>query len=74
MGQESSVAVSCGVDSRCGSDPLLLWLWCRLTAVAPTRPLAWELPHAVGAALKSKEKGEGTDDQEVLRSPITLLL
>ena len=23
---------SCGVGCRCGSDPLLLWLWCRLAA------------------------------------------
>ena len=27
-------AVSCGVDHRRGSDPALLWLWCRLAAVA----------------------------------------
>ena len=32
-------------------DPVLLWLWCRLAAVAPIRPLAWEPPYAVGAAL-----------------------
>ena len=25
-------------------EPALLWLWCRLSAVAPIRPLAWELP------------------------------
>ena len=31
-------------------DPALLWLWCRLAAVAPIRPLAWEPPYAVGAA------------------------
>ena len=48
------VAVSCGVGRRCGSDPVLLWLWCRLVATAPIRPLAWERPHATGAALKSK--------------------
>ena len=34
-------------------DPPLLWLWCRLAAVAPIGPLAWELPYAMGAALKS---------------------
>ena len=27
-----------------------LWLWHRLAAVAPVRPLAWEPPHAVSAA------------------------
>ena len=35
-------------------DLALLWLWCRLAATAPTRPLAWEPPYAVDAALKSK--------------------
>ena len=35
-------------------DPawLWLWLWCRLPATAPIRPLAWEPPHATGAALE----------------------
>ena len=41
-------AVSCGVGHRRGSDPALLWLWHRLVATAPIRPLAWELPYAVG--------------------------
>ena len=44
----------CGVGHRYGLDPALLWLWCRLAVVAPIRPLAWELPHASGVALKSK--------------------
>ena len=30
----------------------VVWLWHRLMATAPIRRLAWELPHAVGAALK----------------------
>ena len=55
MAGGSGVAVSCGVGRRHGSDPALLWLWCRLAAVAQIRPLAWELPYAAGAALK-KEK------------------
>ena len=42
-----------------GSDLALLWLWCRPAAVAPIRPLAWEPPHAVGAALKKKKKKRG---------------
>ena len=41
---------------RCGSDPALLWPWCRLAAVALIRPLAWELSYTVGAALKSNTK------------------
>ena len=49
-------AGSCGVVCRCGSDPELLWLWHRLVAIAPIRPLAWELPYALGVALKSKKK------------------
>ena len=30
-------------------------LWRRLAAAAPIPPLAWELPYAAGAALKSKQ-------------------
>ena len=47
--------MSCGVGCRCGSDPELLWLWCRLAATAPVGPLAWELPYAMGSALKKKK-------------------
>ena len=43
------------VGRRRDSDPKLLWLWCRLAAVAPIGPLAWEPPYAAGAALKKKE-------------------
>ena len=50
------VAVSCGISCRGGSDSSLLWLWCRLVSAAPIRPLAWELPHAMGVAPKIKEK------------------
>ena len=42
--------MSCGVGRRLGSDPALLWLWRRLVAAAPIRPLAWEPPYAAGAA------------------------
>jgi len=57
--------MSCGVGCRCGSDPELLWLWCRPAATAPIRPLAWELPYAVGAAQEmakrqKKKKREGS--------------
>ena len=47
-----------------GWDPawLWLWLWHRPAALAPIRPLAWELPHAVGAALKSKKKKKKKND------------
>ena len=41
--------------SQTHSDPMLLWLWRRLAAVATIRPLGWEPPYAVGVALKSKK-------------------
>ena len=58
LSQGSSFAMSCGVGQMLGrgrsSDPVLLW--CRPAAVAPIRPLAWELPHAAGVALKRKKR------------------
>ena len=48
--------MSCGVGCRLSSDPALLWLWYRPAAASLIRSLAWELPYAVGAALKSKKK------------------
>ena len=48
--------MSYSVGCRCSSDLTLLWLWCRLAAVAPVRPLAWEPPYAAGAALKRQKK------------------
>ena len=32
------------------------WLWYRPATIAPIQPLAWELPYAVGAALKRPKK------------------
>ena len=48
--------MSCGVGCRRGSDPELLWLWRRLAATAPIRPLAWEPPYVVGAALEEAKR------------------
>ena len=48
--------MSYGVGRRHGSDLVLLWLWCRPAATAPTGPLAWEPPYAAGAALKKQKK------------------
>ena len=31
-------------------------LWCRLAAIAPIRPLAWEPPCAAGAAVEKTKK------------------
>ena len=48
--------MSCGVGHRCGFHPVLLWLWCKLAAVVPIGPLAWEPTYAAGAALKQTTK------------------
>ena len=53
--KDPGVAVSCGAGHRWGLDLALLWLWCRLAAVALFQSLAWELPYAAGMALKSKK-------------------
>ena len=42
--------MGCGVGRRRSSDPVFLWLWCRLVVTAPIGPLAWEPPYAAGAA------------------------
>ena len=48
--------VGLGVRSLASLSGLRIWrcreLWCRPAATALIRPLAWELPYAVGAALK----------------------
>ena len=49
--------MSCGAGRRRGLDLALLWLWYRAAATAQIRPLAWEPPYAMGAALK-KDKGK----------------
>ena len=42
--------MSCGVGCRRGSDPTLLWLGCRLVAIALIGPLAWKHPYAMSVA------------------------
>ena len=67
--------MSCDVGCRCGSDLALLWLWPRPVATAPIRPLAWEPPYAVGAALekdKKKEKRQIDDYSKNVRQVILL--
>ena len=46
--------MSGGIVYQCGSDLELLWLWHRQAAVAPIRPLAWELKYATGEAPPKK--------------------
>ena len=48
--------MSCGVGRRRGSDPSLLWLWRRLVDTTPIRPLPWDPPYAVGAALEKAKR------------------
>ena len=47
--------MSCGVGRRYSMDSMLLWLWCGPAATAPIGPLAWETPHATGAALRRQK-------------------
>ena len=42
-GLGSGVAMSFGVDWKCGLDLALLWRWCRPAAVALIRPLGYHL-------------------------------
>ena len=47
--------MSCIIGHRCGSDPTLLWLWCRPAATAPPGRLAWVVLYAMGVALKRQK-------------------
>ena len=48
------------VQSLASHSGLRIWrcceLWCRGAAIAPIKPLAWELPYAACAALKQTNK------------------
>ena len=50
--------MSCAVGRRCNLDLVLLWLWCRLAAIAPIRALVWEPPGATSEAFDRKKKIE----------------
>ena len=54
--------MSCGVGHRCSSALALLWLWHRPEATGPIRPLTWEPPQAVGAALKRQKTRQKKKD------------
>ena len=58
--------MSCGVSRRCSSDPVLLWR--RLAATAPIKPLVWEPPYAVGAALEKAKKDQKKKKKKFLES------
>ena len=62
--------MSCGIGRRLRLDPGLLWLWYRLAAAALIRPLALEIPYAMGTALKrQKKKKEYLPSTESLTPP-----
>ena len=67
VAEGSGVTVSHGVGHS--SDLMLLWLWCRPAAAAPIRPLAWELPCASGAVLKSKKQNNKQKKPHWIQSP-----
>ena len=58
VGQESSIAMSCDVGHRCGSDLMLLWLWCRPSSCSPnsTPSLGTSIGHGCSPKCKKKKK------------------
>ena len=64
VGQGFGVAGSCDVCGRHGSDPVLLWLCCRLAATDLIQPLAWEPLYAAGAALKRQKKKKNKKEKK----------
>ena len=64
--------MSCGVGCRYGLELVLLRLWHRPATIALIQPLAWELPYAVGLALK-KEK-EKRKKQNILMARKMLMV
>ena len=55
-GVRSQHCLNYGKGHGYGSDLVLLWLWCRLAAVALIQPLAWEFPYATGEVALRKKK------------------
>ena len=65
--------MSCGVDRRRGLDPAWLWLWRRLAAIAPMRPLTKEPPYAEGAALK-RQNNNNNKKENIMRYRLDFLI
>ena len=57
--------MSCGVGRRCSLGPILLCLWYRPAATVLIRPLAWEPPYAMDAALK-RQKQKAKKEVEIM--------
>ena len=66
--------MSYGVHRRRGSDPALLWPWCRPAATAPIAPLAWEPPCAMGVALEKKKKEANSACLKVAAWSVVLMI
>ena len=62
--------MSYGVGCRCGSDSALLWLWHRLAATAPIRPIAWEPTYAAGAALEKTKRKKKKKKKKLIKTLI----
>ena len=58
--------MSYGVGHRGSLGLVLLWLWCRVAAVAPINPyLLWEFPYAAIVAIKkAKNKTKQTNKKK----------
>ena len=61
--------MSWGVGRRRGSDPVLLWLWCRPAAAVLIQPLVWDPPHAMAVALKYKTSKSDRDREGTVPAP-----
>ena len=59
--------MSCGVGHSRSSNHTLLWLWHRPVATAPMRPLALELPYALGAAIERKKEKEKEKERKKIK-------
>ena len=72
----SAVASPTGIHQNAGLIPglaqwvsglALLWLWCRPSAAALTRPLAWELPYAVSMPPPTKKPKKKKRERRYLK-------
>ena len=66
--------MSCGVGYRRGSDPVLLWPWRRLVAIALIQSLAWEPPYAMGVAqeMAKRQRKEKQQKTEIINCPLEI--
>ena len=52
---------------------LCLWPWHRPAITAPIRPIAWETPYAMGAALEKAKKEDTHTKKEYIAKYLPLL-